>query len=244
MRGGVSPRHRVQPPMGWLTRAGRLRPPVGVALPERHRALVGLAVQRHARTALVHAQRVAHHGDRRHRHFVRLGGVDAADDAPVGVDRRAFLAPAVRRCTGSPPGSSRAATPRPRTSAPAPAVRCGCAPRSALCSWWRLASVIGTVRQRVRGPVFVDEQLAERRVAVEHLARRVRVEVRLELLGGAVLDGVAAGSRGNRRGRANSVRTMDMGNAAARTGAQGNRSTRRPIPGYAHLLHLHRDEAI
>src|SRR5690606_12441856 len=64
--------------------------PVGVAAPEVDRAPVRFAVDRHAGAALLHAECVAHHRDRRHRRLLRLHRVHAADHAPVGVDRGAL----------------------------------------------------------------------------------------------------------------------------------------------------------
>ena len=75
-----------------------LAAPVRVGAPELHAAAVGLAVQRDARAALLHPERIAHHRDRCHRRFFRLGGIHAAHHSPVLDDVRAFfcqLLPAV-----------------------------------------------------------------------------------------------------------------------------------------------------
>src|SRR5690242_11274374 len=65
--------------------------PIGMAAPEDDGACVGLAIDGYAGAALLHAERVAQHGDGHHRDLGRFHRVQAADDAPVGIDGRAFL---------------------------------------------------------------------------------------------------------------------------------------------------------
>src|SRR6185312_6537186 len=78
-------------PVDKLLETAALRPPVRVVPPERHRTPIRLAVQRHTGAALFHAQRIAQHGDRCHRDFLRLHRVETTDDAPLGGYGFAFL---------------------------------------------------------------------------------------------------------------------------------------------------------
>src|SRR5579859_653906 len=174
-------------------------PPVRIVLPELDAAPVGLAVERNAGAALLDPEGIAHHGDGRHRDFLRFGGVEAADDAPVGGYRLAFL----EQLRAAVKDGEQVVRHR-RFQALEPAGEHGQLGLAAgfVAAVQQVAIGVGDGnRQAARGsPIAVDVQLAEVGVAVEHLQGSVFVEAALELFGGAVLDGVAAAFLGEQAG--------------------------------------------
>ena len=77
-----------------------------------------------------------------------------------------------------------------------------------------------------RGPVAMDVQLAERRVAIQHFQGRVPVEMALELVGRVVLDRIAA-RRAREQAGAGEIGEEDRHAAVRRWGRQGKRASDR-----------------
>lgn len=148
-------------------------------------------IQPHPRSTLFHPKRITHHRNRRHRCLDRLGGVHAADHAPVGGGVGALF----RQLFAAVEDDDEVVG-HGRVEAFEPAHQHGQFVLGAglVVGAQQVAVGVGDRRGQAAGagPVAVDVQFAERGVAVEDGQRRDVVEVALELLGRDVLDGVAA----------------------------------------------------
>lgn len=159
--------------------------------PKLNAAQISRPIQSHPRPTLFHPKRITHHRNRRHRRLDRLGGVHAADHAPVGGGVGAFF----RQLFAAVEDDDEVIG-HGRVEAFEPAHQHGQFVLGAgfVVGAQQVAVGVGDRRGQAAGagPVAVDVQFAERGVAVEDGQRRDVVEVALELLGRDVLDGVAA----------------------------------------------------